>query len=380
MHYVAVKIRSSILFVALFGATAACALDAPPPLPRLEREQFTVSGLSSGAAMAVQMGVAHSSRVRGIGILSGPPYLCAQGFVTKATNECLTIGQTWLRELFGPLFGRSLFSSGERDIEVQELIDDTVKLARQHRIDPVSGMAGQRIWEYRGSEDRVVGSKASTAQHTFFLHFGGLVVRGEPRATPHTLPTADPAQGACDATDKDYVSGCDFDAAGSLLRSLYRKPRAKADDGAGQWYAIKQGEHVPAAPGLSDATLARRSIGLAEEARVFVPEICSEERCRVHVALHGCEQGMDDEAYRAFAEHGGYVKWAGPLRLVLIFPRVEAIKPLERGPWDSVGNPMGCWDWWGYTTPGDLYGYATRDAPQIRTLINMVDRLGKTAE
>ncbi len=371
------KTRLAAALTALLSASASSAAEAPPAMPELDRTHFTVSGLSSGAAMAVQMGVAHSSRVRGIGIVSGPPYLCAQGLVTRATNDCLTIGRAWLRELFGPLFGLSLFRSGEPDIEVRDLIDDTVKLARRERIDPVAGMAGQRIWEYRGSEDRVVGAKASAAQHAYFLHFGGRIVRGEPRATPHTLPTDDPAQGACDTTDQDFVSGCGFDAAGSLLRSLTQKPRARPDDGAGQWYALRQGNFVPLTPGVTDADSARRMLGLSEEARVFVPQSCVGERCRIHVALHGCQQGMSDDAYRAFTEGGGYVRWAGPLRLVLLFPRVEAIKPLERGSWDSVGNPMGCWDWWGYTTPGDLHGYATRDAPQIRTLINMVDALGK---
>ncbi|WP_439536418.1 hypothetical protein [Methyloversatilis sp.] len=368
--------RTFLAVVLLASASAAPALDSPPPL-NLDHRHFTVSGLSSGAAMAVQMGVAHSSRVRGIGIVSGPPYLCAQGFVTKATNDCLTLGRTWLRELFGPMFGLSLFSSGERDIEVQDLIADTKKLAQRDRIDPVSNMAGQRIWEYRGSEDRVVGAKASAAQHTFFLHFNGLIVRGEPRATPHTLPTNDPAQGACDVSDEDFVSGCDFDAAGFMLRSLYKKPRARADDGAGQWYALRQADHVPVTPGMADPDAAMRMLGLAESAHVFVPERCRDEKCGIHVALHGCQQGMTDEAFQAFSEGGGYTRWAGPLRLVLLFPRVGAIKPLERGSWDSVGNPMGCWDWWGYTTPTDLHGYATRDAPQIRTLMNMVDRLGK---
>ena len=30
---------------------------------------------------------------------------------------------------------------------------------------------------------------------------------------------------------------------------------------------------------------------------------------------------MTDEAFQAFSEGGGYTRWAGPLRLVLLFPR-----------------------------------------------------------
>ncbi|MCR6665751.1 MAG: hypothetical protein NVV69_07025 [Methyloversatilis sp.] len=362
------------LLLATFSIRTAMA-EAPPVLDRIERTDFTVSGLSSGAAMAVQLGVAHSSRVRGIGIVSGPPYLCAQGFVTRATNDCLVLGRDRLRELFGPLFGLSLFSSGERDIDVHDLVSDTHKLARQRRIDPVDGLASQQIWEYRGQDDRVVGAKASAAQHAYFRAFGAVPKRGEPRSTPHTMPTSDPAQGSCDTRDEDYVSGCDFDAAGELLRHLRRRPDARPNAGNGRWYVLKQADFVPAGPG--DAQTRRRALGLAEEARVYVPQRCSSESCQIHVALHGCKQGMSDSSYRAFTDGAGYVRWAGPLKLVLLFPRVGAIEPFERGLWDSVGNPMGCWDWWGYTTPGDLYGYATREAPQMRTIINMVDHLGR---
>lgn len=348
--------------------------DEPPPLlDRIDRSSFTVSGLSSGAAMAVQIGVAHSSRVGGVGIVSGPPYLCAQGFVTRATNDCLVLGRERLRELFGPLFGLSLFSSGERDIDTEDLVADTRKMARQRRIDPVDGIARQRVWEYRGEKDGVVGTKASLAQHDFYRSLGARTKRAAPRATPHTMPTGDPTQGACDSTDEDFVSGCDFDAAGELLRHLRRKPSARAEETDGQWYALNQADFVP--PGPTDADATRRALGLAESARVFVPRRCTEERCQIHVALHGCKQGMNDASYRAFTEGAGYPRWAGPLKLVLLFPRVRAIEPFERGPWDSIGNPLGCWDWWGYTTPGNLYGYATREAPQMRTIVNMVDHL-----
>ena len=110
-------IRRTFVAVALLAsASAAPALDSPPPL-NLDHRHFTVSGLSSGAAMAVQMGVAHSSRVRGIGIVSGPPYLCAQGFVTKATNDCLTLG----RELIRPYAARGLVERDQSRIQPTEL-------------------------------------------------------------------------------------------------------------------------------------------------------------------------------------------------------------------------------------------------------------------
>jgi hypothetical protein len=38
-----------------------------------------------------------------------------------------------------------------------------------------------------------------------------------------------------------------------------------------------------------------------------------------------------------------------------------------------VFNPRGCWDWWGYTNSR----YATKEGPQIRAVLSMVERLGQ---
>ncbi|SOE01089.1 hypothetical protein [Caenispirillum bisanense] len=64
-----------------------------PPLPRLtvDWSQVSVSGLSSGAYMAVQMQTAHSADIMGAGIFAGGPYGCARGGLTLATlTEAIT--------------------------------------------------------------------------------------------------------------------------------------------------------------------------------------------------------------------------------------------------------------------------------------------------
>jgi poly(3-hydroxybutyrate) depolymerase len=379
-------LRAFGLVLACIGAPTALAAD-PPPLKLGSR--FTVSGLSSGAAMAVQIGIAHSARVSGIGIVAGPPYLCAQGFVTKAINDCLRMGAEEARAAFGPYFG-PLFSASEKDVDVRDLVEDTKRMARQRRIDPVEGIARQRVWEFRGDGDRTVGAKASAAQRAYFAEFGSGFERGQPPATgteiPHTMPTDDTTQGGCNGDDQDYVSDCRFDAAGALLKHLTGSPSLPTDAGSGHWYTLDQGKFIPDQGRVTDPKQKRAMLGLAARARVYVPDRClaaggatdGAEVCSVHVALHGCRQGMTNAMYNTFVEHAGYVRRAAALKLVLLFPRVGAIAPFARGPWDSFANPRGCWDWWGYTTPTDLHGYATKDAPQIRTIINMVGHLGRT--
>lgn len=63
----------SIIYLTCLDGNASAA----PPLPTLgaSATELTVSGLSSGAYMAVQYEIAHSAMVKGAGILAGGPYL-----------------------------------------------------------------------------------------------------------------------------------------------------------------------------------------------------------------------------------------------------------------------------------------------------------------
>jgi poly(3-hydroxybutyrate) depolymerase len=62
---------------------------ANDPLPAYGADPaVTVSGISSGGFMAVQLHVAHSSTVKGAGVLAGGPYYCAQGNLWAAFYRC----------------------------------------------------------------------------------------------------------------------------------------------------------------------------------------------------------------------------------------------------------------------------------------------------
>ena len=81
--------RAAVLLIS--AVLAGGALAAPPgPLPALniDIEDTSVSGISSGGFMSVQMQVAHSGIIRGAGVVAGGPYYCAQDSVMKATTEC----------------------------------------------------------------------------------------------------------------------------------------------------------------------------------------------------------------------------------------------------------------------------------------------------
>ena len=73
----------------LLAPRAAAAAERLPALG-VDLGQTTVSGLSSGAYMAVQFHVAFSGIVRGVGVVAGGPYYCAEGqLLTNALNRCM---------------------------------------------------------------------------------------------------------------------------------------------------------------------------------------------------------------------------------------------------------------------------------------------------
>lgn len=66
-------------------------LGSAPPLGSygIDIQQTSVSGVSSGAAMAVQMHVAHSSIMRGVGVIAGVAYDCADSSLPSAMQRML---------------------------------------------------------------------------------------------------------------------------------------------------------------------------------------------------------------------------------------------------------------------------------------------------
>ena len=69
---------------------ATAAHSAPLPQLALDPAETTVSGLSSGGFMAVQLHVAFSATFRkGAATVAGGPFYCAEGSIVNATGRCM---------------------------------------------------------------------------------------------------------------------------------------------------------------------------------------------------------------------------------------------------------------------------------------------------
>src|SRR5688500_7176961 len=81
-------VRLAAAVAVLASGTAFAAVNLPKL--NVDKSQTSVSGLSSGGFMAVQMHVAYSGTFKkGVGVVAGGPFYCAEGSITNATGRCM---------------------------------------------------------------------------------------------------------------------------------------------------------------------------------------------------------------------------------------------------------------------------------------------------
>ena len=77
---------------------------------------------------------------------------------------------------------------------------------------------------------------------------------------------------------------------------------------------------------------------------------------------------------RAVVDHAGYNKWADMNQLIVLYPQTVPTAATGTNP----GNPLGCWDWWGFQSnlPRN-YEFARKTGYQISAIKGMLDRLAQ---
>jgi poly(3-hydroxybutyrate) depolymerase len=321
--------------LALLAAAAPAAAEAAAPLPALtvELARSSVSGLSSGAYMAGQVHIAYSELLIGAGIVAGGPYDCAEGQLSVALSRCMETTR-------GAPDPERLFARAEA-------------LAAAGRIDPLSGLEGDRVYVFSGTADATV-TPAVVARTVAFYRLAGVaeadIAYVHDLAAGHGFITLDQGN-ACALTRSPFVNDCDYDQAGAILTQIYGPLQPPAAPLTGELIAFDQTEFLP------DAT----RHGLAATGYAYVPASCAGGAlCRVHVAFHGCKQSHELIG-DAFVQGAGYNRWADANQLVILYPQAHA----------TALNPNSCWDWWGYDDPD----YMTRTGRQMAAVRAMLDRL-----
>ncbi len=301
--------------------------------------QTSVSGLSSGAYMAVQLQVAYSDSIIGAGVIAGGPYYCAANSIFFAE---ICMGQI-------PFVSPQAFlmANAARDF------------AQSHLIDPISNLGKRRIYVFSGTDDKIVRQSAVDATVSFFQQVG---VKTERLQYVNKMPAGHavitPGHGNdCSANVTPYISHCrignaDYDQAGALLQHIYGALKPRVSTPTGQIVSFNQRDFAP------------RTTGMADTGYLYVPPSCTPAgaRCKVHVALHGCLQSQESVG-KQFYTDTGYNNWADHNKILVLYPQVNKS--------EKPANPQGCWDWWGYTGKN----YANKAGPQMAAIQSMVNRL-----
>jgi poly(3-hydroxybutyrate) depolymerase len=291
----------------------------------------------------VQLAVAHSARVNGVGVFAGGPYYCVGINPTRAESVCMQ---------GSPGAGGS--------------IKDAERLATLRLIDPTQNLRGMRAWLLAGEADSRVVTPVVRANYEFFAHYNaaGAQFRVQP-GLGHGLPT--PTQGvACDASATPFINRCGVDLVGEMLASLLPGAGTGPVPTQGRIVTFGQAEFVP----TWRRWWAMSSLGPTGYA--FVPSQCENNtKCRVHVAQHGCQQGVTAVG-EVFVRDAGYNAWAAAHDVIVLYPQAQASQPTMVAWWLPF-NPNGCWDWWGYTGTD----YAVKTGVQIKAIMAMIDRLAQ---
>ena len=316
---------------ATVAALACGAASAAVDLPQLniDKTQTTVSGLSSGGFMAVQLHVAYSATFKkGAGVVAGGPFYCAEGSVLNATGRCM---------------------ASPAGIPTSTLISTTNNWASQGLIDPVANLQGSKVYMFSGTLDSAVKPGVMDALKTYYNSFvpAANVVYKKDIAAEHAMITDDYGS-TCSTKAAPYINDCNFDLAGAILGQLYGalNPRNSSALPVGNFVQFNQGQFIT-------------NHGMATSGWAYIPQACaSGSQCRLHVVLHGCKQNETD-VQQQYVNNTGYNRWGDTNNIVMLYPQT------------SVAATNSCWDWWGY----DSANYAKKSGPQMAAIKAMVDQV-----
>ncbi len=307
---------------------------------KIDPEHVSVSGISSGGGMAVQLHVVHSALFkRGIGLVAAPPYYCGEGNLMTALSNCVQPAD-------GSKFRTDVFA-------------ETAKAWSGKSIDDVDNLADSRVYIFSGTKDVTIKPTVVAENRIFYSKFTkekNIVYKNDIPAA-HAM-IVDTGKTACDVSEEPYISNCNFDLPGAMLNWIHGKLKPRVPSLPANLLKYNQDE-------FRGAT--RDSDAFDSTAWIYVPSACqSGEECKLHVALHGCQQGQSYVGDK-YVRNAGYNEWAEANKIIVLYPQVSSSGKLGT----PTQNPLGCWDWWGYSGTE----YATRDGVQITAIKKMVDRL-----
>jgi len=317
-------------FVFALGNTAYAAV----PALKLNLDQTTVSGLSSGGYMAAQFQLAHADWVKGAAIVAAGPVYCAQNNLMNALDHCIN--------KVGSAIPLADINKQLKDWSVQGLLASEAEIKQS------------KVWLLHGTADQKIAKAVADALHQQYQEWLPKTQLSylQDKNFAHHMPTLNQGS-ACDTSEAPFLGKCNYDAAGEALTFIQTDLKAPADSSSGSIYPVEQQKIA----GDLAATM-------AEQGFVYVPKSCEQgQSCTLHISFHGCNQHADAVGM-AYVEHAGFNRYADSNNIVVLYPQTRASNLMPM-------NPQACWDWWGYTDGN----YANRKGQQIQAVVKLAQFL-----
>jgi len=306
-----------------------------PALQKYAISDVTVSGISSGGFMAVQMHMAYSSVINGSAVFAGGPFYCAESNLMYAEFRCMDV------------------TMGEPN--TVQLVSLTNTYATQKKIDPVKNLKDDRVYIFSGKDDSVVDQAVVKSLESYYSYFVDVtnIVADYNVAAEHCLPTLDFGE-TCTRLSSPYIGKCAFDGAGNAFETLYGTLKTAVTAKPANLMKFSQTGYFTG-----------KATSIGDTGYIYVPTACADGKttCRLHISFHGCEQTLDD-IDNQYADKTGFNTWAEANNIIVLYPYAKKSMSMP-------SNPNGCWDWWAYTDKN----YGTQDGVQMKFVRDMITDL-----
>ena len=351
----------------LSAEVSATTIKSLPSLNALPN-QTSISGLSSGAFMSAQFHIAYSESLVGAGIVAGGPWNCAQtnpAFtlmpVYSAVSSCMNPCDPMPPFNNAAVTGVSCPAGEPKYPDPEYLYTLATSSEAVGLIDSLENVADDKIYLFSGHSDQTVQTGVVDSAVAFYRQLGvdeSQIFYNASVDAGHAFITNNPADTQCDETAPPFINNCELTQAYNILNQIYGGMAPPVSEPEGELIAFNQGEFVN--------SLFYPNVSMDSTAYVYVPKACAEgTQCKVHVAMHGCEQGAET-LQTEYITDTGYNNVADANDLIVLYP--QAVK--------SILNPKGCWDFWGYSNNNlPPFNYFTKSAPQMVAIKGMIDRL-----
>ncbi|KAF0982265.1 hypothetical protein FDP41_011195 [Naegleria fowleri] len=304
------------------------------PLKKLNiiPHSLSVSGLSSGGFMAVQFQFAYSSSIVGAGIFAGGPYYCAQGQMANAFDQCM-------------------YAALPIDLNaLQQVLQD---YESSGKVDRLSNIKSHKIFLFSGTSDNTVNTAVMKTLYQQYQQFG--VPSSNINVTfnvpaGHAWITNDYGND-CSVTQSPWINNCNLRGALRVLQTIYSNNITDSTQ------AVDRNLFTYDQSGSFSGT------DMDEKGYIYIPTACQQNTaCKIHVAFHGCEQGVS-YVQEQFVQYTGLNAIAEKNNIIVVYPQVTS---------GGFENINGCWDWWSYSGPE----YANKRGSQMSAVANVVKALG----